>query len=445
MSQSQARVIHEAQHVVLIIEAYRVAEPTSVTQVVSMVKNHLLQPIIDAAARLGEEVLSSRAAQKAFERRSVHKYAFTVAPLYFPEASPTHHISDGGRNGGNGRGIAVFPELGQVVSVSGKSTLVAHRESLSLQYLRRSFLRIGPRAAWGKVRKGNKRVGFLSVPVTFPVFGRMFWHFNRPPVDVVEVRPSPLHSCAIFPLETMNTAARWNNTDLTLPGSAHRSVGAQISAADFRTELLNNPILAASLALPNGGDSEPRGVEGGPGARALREMLGRRHRRHCSRHRSRNAGEELPDNGEEKYEKQQQHSAMATISWPEFVDAFIPLGQWGWDDAVDAEPQQATLIDGGVANQDQGRREAGEEHTQEEGIVGEDEMQLLRVAFAATAVGASRNGEEAGAGAVVSLAELRAASALLDGVEPPEEPVRQALGVNSGTVLSHSSFFFYIE
>lgn len=129
--------------------------PLSMTQVVSMVKNHVLRPIIDTAARLGEEVLSSRAAQEAFERRSVHKYAFTVAPLHCAEASPTQHGSDGGRSGGSDRGIAVFPEIGQVVSVSGKSTLVAHREILSLQYLRRSFLRIGRRAVWGKVRTGN--------------------------------------------------------------------------------------------------------------------------------------------------------------------------------------------------------------------------------------------------------------------------------------------------
>ena len=121
-----------------------------------MVKNHVLQPIIDAAARLGEGVLSSRAAQKAFERRSVHKYAFTVAPLHGAEASPTYHSCDPGRGGGRGRRMVVFPELGQVVSVCGNSTLVAHRESLSLQYLRRSFLRIGHHAAWGKVRSGRR-------------------------------------------------------------------------------------------------------------------------------------------------------------------------------------------------------------------------------------------------------------------------------------------------
>lgn len=134
----------------------RCGKPVSMSQIVSMVKNHVLRPVVDAAARLGEEVLSSRAAQKAFELRPVHKYAFTVAPLRSGEASPTQHSSGGdggGHSGGSGRGIAVFPGLGQVVSVSGKSTLVAHREKLSLQYLRRSFLRIGRRAAWGEVRK----------------------------------------------------------------------------------------------------------------------------------------------------------------------------------------------------------------------------------------------------------------------------------------------------
>lgn len=111
-----------------------------------MVKNSVLRPIIDNAARLGEDVLSARAAQSAFERRSVHKYVFAVVPLRGGGVSPTGH------DGGSGRGVAVFPELGQVVSVSGKSTLVSHRETLSLQYLRRSFLSIGRRSAWGEVR-----------------------------------------------------------------------------------------------------------------------------------------------------------------------------------------------------------------------------------------------------------------------------------------------------
>lgn len=124
-----------------------------------MVKNSFLYPIVDTAAGLGEDVLSARAAQKAFERRSVHKYAFTVVPLRGGGISTSNHGGDrsgsdarGGRSGGSGRGISVFPELGQVVSVSGNSTLVSHRETLSLQYLRRNFLKIGRQAVWGKVR-----------------------------------------------------------------------------------------------------------------------------------------------------------------------------------------------------------------------------------------------------------------------------------------------------
>ena len=191
------------------------------------------------------------------------------------------------------------------------------------------------------------------------------------------------------------------------------------------------------MAIPSGGDSEPSGIGGGPGARALREILRRRQRRHSDRRSSSSAGEQLPDNAKDILEKrrqqrQQQQTAIATISWPEFVDAFIPLGQWEWDDAVDAELQQENLTGSrAAANQEQGRREAGEEQAGEGGIVGGDEVQLLRVAFAATAVGSSRSGGEAGVGPVVSLAELRAASALLDGEEPPEEPVRKALGVNA--------------
>lgn len=120
------------------------------TQVVSMVQQSFLHPIVDAAARLGEEVLSARAAQKAFETRPVHKFVFAVTPVNCDVVSAVH-----GESGH--RGLAILPELGQVVSVSGKSTLVCHRETSSLSYLRRSFLRIGRRAAWGKVCKKNAR------------------------------------------------------------------------------------------------------------------------------------------------------------------------------------------------------------------------------------------------------------------------------------------------
>lgn len=158
-----------------------------------MVRNHVLHPIVDAAARLGEEVLSSRAAQKAFERRSVHKYVFTVAPLRCAAPLPTQRSSGGGR----GRGVAVFPELGQVVSVSGKSTLVAHRESLSLQYLRRSFLRIGRRAAWGKVRKVDVLLSWACRHVL--TFHRLVWH-SKPSTDISCWFPSTLRIAATFAL-----------------------------------------------------------------------------------------------------------------------------------------------------------------------------------------------------------------------------------------------------
>lgn len=133
-----------------------------------MVQQSFLHPIIDAAARLGEEVLCARAAQDAFERRSVHKFVFAVAPINSyaaparrPGVTSARHSDAGSVNCGAAsathcesgfRGLAVVPELGQVVSVAGKSTLVCHRETLSLPYLRRSFLRIGRSAAWGEVR-----------------------------------------------------------------------------------------------------------------------------------------------------------------------------------------------------------------------------------------------------------------------------------------------------
>lgn len=119
-----------------------------------MIRTSFLHPMIDAAARLGEDIVCARLAQKAFERRSVHKYAFTVAPVSGRRARAT-----GGSDGGNGAGgkglVAVLPDLGQIVSVGeGGSALVCHREGLSLSYLRRSFLRIGRAAILEKVRSG---------------------------------------------------------------------------------------------------------------------------------------------------------------------------------------------------------------------------------------------------------------------------------------------------
>lgn len=214
--------------------------------------------------------------------------------------------------------------------------------------------------------------------------------------------------------------------------------GAQISAADFKAELVHNPTLAASLTLPNGGDSDPPGVEGGPGIRALKELLRRRHRRHGDGRSSNSDVEEsLDDSRDGNRAKLQQQTATTTISWPEFVDAFIPLGEWGWDGAENAEPQQKNAMGDGAAMQDPQKQGAGEEKAGEGGMIEQDEMQLLRVAFAATAIGAKRAGG-GNQGEVVSLAELRAASALLDGEEPPEEPVRKALEVNTDVFSCHS-------
>lgn len=116
-------------------------------QIVFMIRNSFLNPIIDAAARRGEGVLSARAAQEAFERRPVRKDVFTVTPVDCGEGKTT----DDGERDGSIRGVSCFPHLGQVISVRDKSTLVCHRETLSLSFLRRSFLGIG-RSAWGKVR-----------------------------------------------------------------------------------------------------------------------------------------------------------------------------------------------------------------------------------------------------------------------------------------------------
>lgn len=113
-----------------------------------MVRNSVLGPIVETAANLGEQVLRARAAQSAFERRSVPKYAFTVVPASIGGSRSTNAIDD---NGHTCRGIAVLPELGEVVSVTGKSTLVCHQETLSLAYLRRSFLAVGRSAIHGKV------------------------------------------------------------------------------------------------------------------------------------------------------------------------------------------------------------------------------------------------------------------------------------------------------
>ncbi|CAM9744831.1 unnamed protein product [Scytosiphon promiscuus] len=396
--------------------AYRKRQARNMQQVVSMVKNAFLYPIVDTAVGLGENVLSARMSQKAFERRSVHKYTFTVMPLRGGETHTANHGRDGagstvcgGRSSGSGRGICVFPELGQVVSVSGKSTLVSQREALSLQYLRRSFLRIGREAVQG-----------------------------------------------------------------------------EITTSDFRAELRNNPVLAAALILPgeNRIGNPSQGEEDGPGASAIREIFRRRRCRHHNRmlnrersgssggqqsrldHRSEDAVAEAnlesDFHKEKRGQEQQERRANNSITWPEFVSAFVPLDRWDWEEDDDTAEKEKGQGDH-AAEQRQGaegqeRREGADNgggrkgeprfgshispkqrgsgtiggEASQGGMVDKQDLQLLKVAFAIT-VGVGHSGEKGfGAGAMVSLAELRAASAALDGEEPPEEPVRQALGIDAG-------------
>lgn len=259
------------------------------------------------------------------------------------------------------------------------------------------------------------------------------------------------------------------------PSPARRpTTFAQISAADFSAELQTNPILAAALAFPNGGGNETPGEERA-GARALREIYRRRQRRKLDgnrrRHREALDGRSSNSNGNKPYDtekhkddtvktrdavadgggnfhrpplQQYQHAGETAITWPEFVGAFIPLGRLAFEGGAHVEQEEE--------DQEQGRGEAAGEEcnrrsgrgspllltgttTSGEGLVDEEEMQLLRVAFATTA---GRGGERVGAEVVVSLVELRAASAALDGEDPPEGAVRKALGVSNQYPLADS-------
>lgn len=118
-----------------------------------MVRTSFIYPIVVAATQLGEGVLSARAAQKAFECRPVHKYTFVVTPLDGGDEGGALTKCTGSEDGDSGgRRVVSLPEFGHVLSVQGKSTLVRNRQALSLSYLRRVFLGIGRRAAWGEVR-----------------------------------------------------------------------------------------------------------------------------------------------------------------------------------------------------------------------------------------------------------------------------------------------------
>lgn len=154
----------------------------------------------------------------------------------------------------------------------------------------------------------------------------------------------------------------------------------------------NNPLLAAALLPPNG-DETPGEA---PGGRVVREIRRRRRAARCS------------DDKQDRTEniKGRDEERPSSISWPEFVGVFVPLGKWG--------------PEGGQTSGEEAERRSSS-RAQEEKLDGE-ELQLLRVAFAMVVARGCEDG-------TVSLAELRAASAELDGEEPPEEPVRKALTV----------------
>lgn len=165
-----------------------------------------------------------------------------------------------------------------------------------------------------------------------------------------------------------------------------------------------NPVLAASLG-PSG-DEEP-------GDRALRII---------DHHRRTTAREAIDSNSGDRKENESldsttdERSSPKNITWPEFVGAFIPLARTAEGKAWAKGKQQGE-------EGTQGR--ASSSGTFEAAGVGEEDLELLRVAFAITNCGGS------GSDGAVSLSELRQASAELDGEEPPEEPVRRALGVSS--------------
>lgn len=212
------------------------------------------------------------------------------------------------------------------------------------------------------------------------------------------------------------------------------------------------------------------------GARALRDIYRRRHRRTLDgnrrRHREALDGRSSNSNGNKPnrtekdkgdavktrdavaegggdfhrrpLQQQHQHGWETAITWPEFVGAFIPLGRLAFEGGAHVEQEEEDQEQGrGVAAGEESNRGSGRGSlllltrrgcgnngttTSGEGLVDEDEMQLLRVAFATTA---GRGGGRIGVEVVVSLAELRAASSALDGEDPPEGAVRKALGVSN--------------
>lgn len=159
-----------------------------------------------------------------------------------------------------------------------------------------------------------------------------------------------------------------------------------------------NPVLAASLG-PSG-DEEP-------GDRALRII--HHHRRTAATEAS---DSKTGDRHENESRDSTDKESSSSITWPEFVGAFVPLALLGGKTEAKGK--------GGEGGQER----ASSVDAFDEAGVGEEDLELLRVAFAMVYAGGS------GGDAAMSLSELRQASAELDGEEPPEEPARQALGVS---------------
>lgn len=183
-------------------------------------------------------------------------------------------------------------------------------------------------------------------------------------------------------------------------------VHMKITEEEFRAELRSNPMLAAGLSCNYGGQP----AEEEPGDRALQE-IGHRRRGARTYTQSRNKAQDADC-----------HAAAnppEMITWPEFVGAFLPLAQWERDEGALRHRSK-----GGGGNGDfpsgHGRWEAGLLPD-----VDDDEIELLRVAFAVRTSGVRGRGESG----MATLAELRAASAELDGEEPLEEPIRKAMKV----------------
>lgn len=170
-------------------------------------------------------------------------------------------------------------------------------------------------------------------------------------------------------------------------------VCAQITKYDFCNELQRNPVLAAALPPPYGDDA----LEEELGEHVLRDILRRR--------RTPQSNEHKKTHEEDIETRDDDNDRASIISWPEFAGVFLPLAQY-------KDTRGETNLE---------EKERGSSLWAK---VEEEELQLLRVAFAAVVSGGCGD-------RLVSLAELRMASAGLDGEEPPEEPVRTALEVRN--------------